>query len=318
MLRMACIAVSAALLLTVDVQQMSQLRSPSHSQSEIPPDQSVSIFPEYPAASEQGTAVTQSAAAELPNSEDAEPKASAPPRSGPMQDESRLEIQRYVNGEFARMVMPLPGSKKGFHIKAGKPLDQDALRKAIASNGAALNPGDNVQITKLDFLSRGIALELNGGGNGRRTWRDRIQIQVGAGGIPIQTSTSTSQRSVAVAEKAGATFYLDFDRPLPDMTPDQVKEYLSAVLDFSKQRSAAVQWIETLPPEIQQAIQEKRAEAGMDREQVLAAIGRPDRKVRERDLNGNEIEDWIYGRPPSPTVFVRFSGEKVTRISQYP
>jgi hypothetical protein len=235
-----------------------------------------------------------------------------------MQDESRLEIQRYVNGEFARMVTPLPGNKKGFHIKAGEPVDQDALRKALISNGAALNPGDNVQITKLDFLSRGIVIELNGGGNVRRSWRERIQLDVGAGGVPIRTSTSTRQGSAAGAEKPGATFYLDFDRPLPDMGPDEVKEHLSAVLDFSKQRSAAVQWVETLPPEIQQAIQEKRAAAGMDREQVLAAMGRPDRKVREQDLNGNEIEDWIYGRPPSPTTFVRFSGEKVTQINQYP
>jgi hypothetical protein len=56
----------------------------------------------------------------------------------------------------------------------------------------------------------------------------------------------------------------------------------------------------------------------MDREQVVAAIGKPDHKIRERDQEGNDIEDWIYGQPPSKTVFVRFSGDRVTNIKQYP
>ena len=33
---------------------------------------------------------------------------------------------------------------------------------------------------------------------------------------------------------------------------------------------------------------------------VIAALGRPDRKVREQDSEGNDTEDWIYGRPPRP------------------
>jgi hypothetical protein len=51
---------------------------------------------------------------------------------------------------------------------------------------------------------------------------------------------------------------------------------------------------------------------------VVAAIGKPDHKIRERDNEGNDIEDWIYGQPPSKTVFVRFNGDRVTNIKQYP
>lgn len=102
------------------------------------------------------------------------------------------------------------------------------------------------------------------------------------------------------------------------MSPDELKKLLGGMLDFSKQRSAAVQWAETLPPEMQKAIKEKRAVVGMDREMVVAALGRPERKVRERDEEGNEVEDWIYGQPPQKTVFVRFSGERVTSVKQYP
>jgi hypothetical protein len=121
-----------------------------------------------------------------------------------------------------------------------------------------------------------------------------------------------------VKSAVGATIFLDFDKPVPDMSPDDLKQYLSGVLDFSKQHSAAIQWIETLPPDIQKAITEKQPAVGMDREMVIAAIGRPDRKVREKTEDGGETEDWIYGKPPAKTVFVRFEGEKVTEVKQYP
>ncbi len=79
-----------------------------------------------------------------------------------------------------------------------------------------------------------------------------------------------------------------------------------------------MQWIDTLPPDIKKAIQDKRAIVGMDREMVVAAIGKPEHKVRERDEDGNEIEDWIYGQPPSKTIFVRFLGDRVTSVKEFP
>jgi hypothetical protein len=93
---------------------------------------------------------------------------------------------------------------------------------------------------------------------------------------------------------------------------------LSPFLDFNRQRSASVQWIDTLPTDIRKAIQERVAKVGMDREMVIAAIGKPGHKVRERDSEGNDIEDWIYGTPPDRTLFVRFTGDKVTSIKQFP
>ena len=66
------------------------------------------------------------------------------------------------------------------------------------------------------------------------------------------------------------------------------------------------------------AITDRHAILGMDREEVVAAIGKPDRKVRERDSEGYDTEDWIYGHPPDKTVFVHFRGDKVSSIKQYP
>jgi len=217
-----------------------------------------------------------------------------------------------VDGELVRVVMPIPAGKKGFHMKAGAPVNENALRMAVASAGSAINPGDHAQITNLDFKDKEIIVEVNGGGRGKTRLRDRIHLEVG--GVP----TMTTAPATPVNTNAGATLFLDFDKPLPDMTPDDLKHLLSEVLDFSKQHSAAVQWVESLPPEIQKAIQEKQPVVGMDHEMVLAAMGRPDRKVREKGTDGSEIEDWIYGTPPSKTIFVSFEGDKVTKVQQYP
>lgn len=234
--------------------------------------------------------------------------------SGPLQPETRLTLVRYVDGELVRVVRSLPGGKKGFHIKAGGPLDDRALRIAQASAGGAVNPGDRAQITNLEFKDKQIVVDINGGGKGRTHLRDHIHLEVG-GAIPVMTTSSSNS---AQAVSPGATIYLDFDKPLPDMTPDELEKYLSPLLDFSKRHSAAVQWVETLPPEIQKAIEEKQPAVGMDREMVLAALGRPDRKVREKGSDGVEVEDWIYGTPPEKTIFVSFEGDKVTQVHQYP
>ena len=93
---------------------------------------------------------------------------------------------------------------------------------------------------------------------------------MGIGGIGpwVQTSTTTTDANgngQVIQQKVGATLYLSFGEPVPDVTADQLKSYLSEVLDFSKERSAAVQWTETLPPKIKRAIAEKRPNGGMDR-----------------------------------------------------
>ena len=235
-------------------------------------------------------------------------------KPGPLQPDSRLTLIRFVDGEFARVVKSIPAGKKGLHIRAGAPLDDKAVRMAVGASGSSINPGDQAQVTNLEFKSREIVIDINNGARGKTRLRDRIHLQIG-GVVPTVTTTGPDYSSNT---NVGATIYLDFGKAVPDMTPDDLKQYLSGFLDFSKQHSAAVQWIETLPPEVQKAIQDKRAVVGMDHEMVVAAIGRPDRKVREKGPDGNELEDWIYGKPPAKTVFVVFEGDKVTKVQQFP
>jgi hypothetical protein len=176
-----------------------------------------------------------------------------------------------------------------------------------------------VQITRLEFRDRQIVVDVNGGGRGKKHWRDHIQIGLGGGGYPtMQPASTQDQGPPGMQPGMGSTIFLEFNKPLPDITPDELKQLLSPFLNFAKERSAAVQWFDTLPPETKKAIQDRRPMVGMDREELVAAIGKPDHKVRERDSDGNDIEDWIYGQPPSKTVFVRFVGDHVTSIKQFP
>jgi hypothetical protein len=242
-------------------------------------------------------------------------------KSATLQERSKLELIRYVSGEFAKATRALPGGKEGFLVYVGKQIGWDMLQRAVATHGAAVNVGDNAQITRLEFRDHVIVVDVNGGGRGKKHWRDHIQIGMG-GSIPTARTTTTTPDQEngppGIQPGAGSTIFLEFNKSIPDLTPEELKQILSPFLDFAKQRSASVHWVDTLPPEMKKAIQERRPVVGMDREEVVAAIGKPERKVRERDTDGNEIEDWIYGQPPSKTIFVRFMGERVTSIRQYP
>ena len=59
----------------------------------------------------------------------------------PLQPQSRLEIIRYVSGEFAKTVSPIPGGRKGFRIPVGEKLNQTELRRVLHNEGAAVNVG---------------------------------------------------------------------------------------------------------------------------------------------------------------------------------
>jgi hypothetical protein len=247
--------------------------------------------------------------------------ASKKAKSTTLQEQSKLDLIRYVSGEFAKATRNLPAGKEGFLLYVDKPLSQELLERAVATHGAAVHIGDAAQITKLEFRDHSIAVDVNGGGRGKKHWRDHIQIGMG-GSIPTARTTTTTPDQEngppGMQPGMGSTIFLEFSKAVPDLTPEELKKLLSPFLDFAKQRSASVHWVDTLPPEVKKAIQDRRPTVGMDREEVVAAIGKPEHKVRERDSDGNEIEDWIYGQPPSKTVFVRFMGDRVTSVKQYP
>src|SRR5271154_3527586 len=286
----------------VDLPRIDSFRPPSHALPVFPSGEEISLFPDTVSEALDGQGDSQSP---------------AKPKSATLQETSKLELIRYVSGEFAKAIKSLPAGKEGLIVYVGKPLPLDMLERAVATHGAAVNNGDKVQITKLDFQNHEIIVDLNGGGRGKKRLRDRIHIEMA--GVPTgQVNSEQEKGPPGLQPGQGSTIYLDFNKPVPDLSPNELKQLLSPFMDFSRQRSASVVWVDTLPPEMKKAIQERRPIVGMDREQVVAAIGKPDHKIRERDNDGNDIEDWIYGQPPSKTVFVRFNGDRVTNIKQYP
>jgi hypothetical protein len=300
------IAIALLFFADADVPKVVSLRSePDAAAEKFPPGEPIPLWPLVMNSAEQDQ--TQSAPA--PGK-----------KSTTLQETSKLALIRYVSGEFAKARKPVPAGKEGFILYTDKPINQENLDHAVATHGAAVNTGDNAQITNLEFREHTIVVDINGGGRPKRHWRDHIQIGMGGSPAPVGQSTSTTQEPgpPGIQPGMGGTIYVQFPKAVPDLTPEQLKQILGPFLDFSKERSAAVHWIDTLPPEMKKAITERHALLGMDREEVVAAIGKPDRKVRERDANGNDTEDWIYGHPPDKTVFVRFTGDHVTAIKQYP
>ncbi len=291
-----------------DVPRINSLRPPANPVPSFSSDEEIPLFPNAGASSNNAQSQSQS-----------QSKTAPPAKNTTLQESSKLALIRYVSGEFAKAIKPLPAGKEGFHVSVGKPLQTDLLDRAVASRGPAVNTGDSVQITKLEFRDHQIIVDVNGGGRGKKHWRDHIQVGFGGGGYPpMQPTSAQDQGPPGMQPGMGSTIFLEFGKPLPDITPDELKQLLSPFLNFAKERSAAVQWFDTLPPEMKKAIQDRKPMLGMDREELVAAIGKPDHKVRERDSDGNDIEDWIYGQPPSKTVFVRFLGDHVTSIKQFP
>src|SRR5712692_5402132 len=217
MLWLASIVVSCLLVMDADIPDVPpilHLRPKTGPIVEFPPGQSLPILPEL----------------------SGNPGQTKPDRKATLQPQLRMAQVRFVSGELARALKPLPGGKKGFRMKAGEPLNEKTLQQEIAGGGTAVHAGDTVQLTRMEFRDREIVIDLNGGGHRKTRLRDRIHIEMSGAPMPTAT-TSSSNAEPGLQPAVGSTIYLDFGRPLPDMTPDELKKYLGSVLDFSKQRS---------------------------------------------------------------------------------
>jgi hypothetical protein len=106
---------------------------------------------------------------------------------------------------------------------------------------------------------------------------------------------------------------LDFDKFVPEMSGDQVRDMLSPVFDF-KALTPAEAYQKTLPPKLQEAIRDHKILVGMDKEMVMYAKGRPQQRIRDKDDSGQDYEEWVYGKPPEEVDFVRFRGNEVARL----
>jgi hypothetical protein len=224
-----------------------------------------------------------------------------------MDRNARIDIIRGLLREVAVTKIPLPRGKRGVRVNAEGLLYQKDAQKEMHISGVAMQAGMPAEITKIEFKSKEVTFEVNGGGRSGKKWYQHIEIGMGGETAPI----GPQQQTLAAF---GSSVTVDFGKALPDLTVPEMKKILSGVLDFER-HSPTVLYSPNVPPEVKEAIKNHKVIVGMDRDAVLSAKGTPDRRVREV-RNGTEQEDWIYGTPPH-VLIVTFDGDQVVGVRQY-
>ena len=198
-------------------------------------------------------------------------------------DDDRIEILRGLMSENATVKTLLPRSKKPLPFNSTGEWDKQFWDQANREFGAAARVGDLVQVTHLSIENDKIVFEINGGmrGANRGSWKDHVQVGIG-GVSPINRPQQNSNAP------GGTSIALLFNAPVPALKADDIKKILSPVLDFDTQ-TATDNYVEKLPEPIQNAIKANKVILGMDRDQVLLAIGKPRHKERNVTTDGGEV-----------------------------
>ncbi len=222
----------------------------------------------------------------------------------------RMEIIRGMTAELGYARKAFPFGKTGIVMKDGKFVNptEEQMQEIMASYGACIKVGEPAHITAVKFKDKSIIFEINGGPVRKKKWYEHIEVSgMGGAASPGQPSDDTNIH--------GSLVELQFDKYVPEVTPAQLKQLLDPVINFNA-KSASEAYLDTVPPKAKQAIADHKALVGMNREMVTYALGRPPQKYRDKEADGTEYEEWIYGTPPQEVQFVRFVGDEVIRIEQ--
>jgi hypothetical protein len=221
--------------------------------------------------------------------------------------EDRIDILRTFTADLTYVRTTFPMGKNGLTLKSGKISPSgDELRQLLEMWGPSVKPGEQVLISMVTFKSDRIRFEINGGPVRRKKWYQHIQVGTGSDTVPIGSGDSS-------ANPRGSYVDLVFDHHIPDLNAKGVQELLQPVFDFTS-KSGVDAYLETVPPKVKEAIKAHQVLVGMNREMVLYSKGQAPRKTREKDAEGNDYEEWIYGDPPQDVDFVRFVGDEVVRV----
>ena len=215
-------------------------------------------------------------------------------------------LERSLASEQGYAMRPLPLNRRGLTLVANGAMSPDGTEyvKELNSKGISSRPGERVTITKITFHTDRIVFDLNGGPDvPHRVLR---HVQIGAGAMMAPLAANTGEQAT------GSRLTLMFPGGVPNISGDQAKELLAPIVGFGEQ-SPQQAYAATLPPAIRDAVLQHHVLVGMDQEMVLHTVGAPAQKIREHD--GSEmIEEWIYGAPPEKSEFVRFRGNRVSRV----
>lgn len=228
---------------------------------------------------------------------------SPPPK---ISKETREEVVHAFNQELVYIRTNFPMGKVGLKLQSGTVSPNgEELQHLMALWGPAAKPGDQARISDVIIKDDHIRFEINGGPIRKQKWYQHIQIQGSGSSVPIAPSDSS-------ANARGSFVDLYFDKYVPEITGPELKQMLRPVFDFDA-KSPLEAYLDTVTPQIRDAIKNHHVLVGMNREMVIYAKGRAPKKVREHE-NEVEFEEWIYGAPPQDVDFVRFVGDEVVRI----
>lgn len=228
---------------------------------------------------------------------------SPPPRISKL---TREQIVHAFNEELVYVRTNFPMGKTGLRLKNGTVTPNGKeLKQLMALWGPAAKPGDRARISDVVIKENFIRFEINGGPVKKQKWYQHIQVSGGPSSGTITPADSS-------ANARGSFVDLCFDKYVPEVTGPELKELLRPVFDFEA-KSAVEAYLETVSPQVKDAIKNHHVLVGMNHEMVIYAKGRPPKKVRE--VTGEvEYEEWIYGVPPQDVDFVRFVGDEVVRV----
>ena len=238
--------------------------------------------------------------------DDQKPAATLDPNAPHISKQTRLEIIRDFETQIVYSRAAFPMGTKGLRLKNGAITPSGVeLQQALALWGPAVKPGDPAHISFVQIKDDHIRFEINGGPVHRKKWYEHVTI-AGANGRGVG-SPDTPQ-----ANPHGSFVDLYFDKYVPELSAQQVRDLLFPVLDF-KAKNKEQAYLDTVPPKVKEAILAHNVLVGMNPEMVIHAKGRPPKKVREKD-GETEYEEWIYGEPPQDVDFVRIASEEVVRV----
>jgi hypothetical protein len=223
----------------------------------------------------------------------------------PMKERGRRELVRMLVAEqgFAHCALPMGA---GLTLQANGPLETSAAayKEMVYKKGESAGPGDRVVVTTLTVKGNRIILDLNGGPYAKHRFLRHIQFNDN----PVVADNAV--------EVTGSRVSLVFEGFVPDVSAPEVKALLAPVIDFGVKTTEQA-YANTLPPLVKQAVDVHEVLVGMNHRMVLAAMGEPESKIREKqsgEPSGAAYEEWIYGHEPQTIHFVKFVGDRVSVV----
>ncbi|MBV8113852.1 MAG: hypothetical protein JO300_03870 [Silvibacterium sp.] len=223
----------------------------------------------------------------------------------PLTTHNRQDLLRFLQAEQGFTMRPLPIST--ITLKANGPMEPSGsdYMNTVREKGLAAKAGERVVITDIKIEKDRILLDFNGGPEHKHKFLRHIQI----GMDPNMTAPIVQDSGQA---PSGTRIALVFPHDVPDMTGMQVEALVKPIVDFNLKNPVQA-YADTLPPWLKKSIMDHQVLVGMNTDMVIASLGQPRSKVRERE-GQMPFEEWIYGEPPDPVQFVRINGNRVIRV----